>query len=137
MGSGEGVPSARVAQECRLFIAQLQAMLAALDALWPGDQLDDLTEDGLFAAAKVAAWAHGEWVRIHPFANGNGRVARLMANSILVRYGLPPVLRTRPRPAGSYIIAATAGARNAYAAMQRFIVSQILLKTKAPRRSRR
>jgi hypothetical protein len=50
----------------------------------------------------VAAWAHSEWVRIHPFANGNGRTARLWANAIFMRYGLPAVIQMRPRLRGEY-----------------------------------
>jgi Fic family protein len=46
------------------------------------------------------AQAHGEWARIHPFANGNGRIARLWANWCAVRYGLPAFVRLRPRPEG-------------------------------------
>jgi hypothetical protein len=33
--------------------------------------------------------AHTRWVEIHPFVNGNGRTARMWANWILVRYGVP------------------------------------------------
>ena len=50
---------------------------------------------------ELAAFAHGEWVRIHPFTNGNGRTSRIWANLIMARYGMPPVLAMRPRPAGS------------------------------------
>jgi hypothetical protein len=39
---------------------------------------------------------------IHPFANGNGRTARLWVNSISMRYNLPPFLRLRPRPDAGY-----------------------------------
>jgi len=62
----------------------------------------DLDADGLAAVLDLAAWAHAEWVRIHPFANGNGRTARVWANLILVRYGIPPAVRLRPRPGGGY-----------------------------------
>ena len=41
-------------------------------------------------------------VRIHPFANGNGRTARLWANFLALRYGLPPFIRLRPRPDDGY-----------------------------------
>jgi hypothetical protein len=47
-------------------------------------------------------------VRIHPFANGNGRTARLWANYVLMRYGLPPIVRLRPRPDGGYGVAGAA-----------------------------
>jgi Fic family protein len=37
-----------------------------------------------------------------PALNGNGRTARLWANSIALRYGLPPFVRLRPRPDNGY-----------------------------------
>jgi fido (protein-threonine AMPylation protein) len=46
-------------------------------------------------------------LRIHPFVNGNGRIARLIGHAWLVRYGLPPVLQWRPRPKDGYIQAAS------------------------------
>lgn len=56
----------------------------------------------------LAAWAHAEWVRIHPLGNGNGRTARIWANALLMRYGVPPVIRLRPRPDSGYAEAGTA-----------------------------
>lgn len=35
---------------------------------------------------------HAQFVRIHPFANGNGRLSRLVANLPVLRTGKPPVL---------------------------------------------
>ncbi len=37
------------------------------------------------------AWLHAALVRVHPFADGNGRLARLVANLPLIRHGWPPV----------------------------------------------
>ena len=37
---------------------------------------------------KVVAWVHHKIVYIHPFEEGNGRTARLMANLILEDYNL-------------------------------------------------
>jgi fido (protein-threonine AMPylation protein) len=52
--------------------------------------LDNLIE-------RVAA-AHGEFERIHPFLDGNGRTGRLMMNLLLVRFGYPPaIIYTRDR----------------------------------------
>ena len=39
---------------------------------------------------KKAAFIHHEFVRIHPFIDGNGRVARLLTNFYLIRNGYPP-----------------------------------------------
>lgn len=43
-------------------------------------------------AINVYAWAHLTFVRIHPFFDGNGRIARLIANLPLLRCGQPPVM---------------------------------------------
>lgn len=51
---------------------------------------------------------HGLWVRIHPFANGNGRTARLWVWAAL-RYGLPSFVRTKPRPDATAYAAAMQG----------------------------
>jgi hypothetical protein len=59
----------------------------------------------------LAGWAHAQWVRIHPLANGNGRTERLWANMILMRYGLPPAVALRPRPGGGYASAGVAAMR--------------------------
>ena len=71
-----------------------------LDAAYAHGQA--LDEDSLEAVIDLSAWAHAEWVRIHPFANGNGRTARIWANWIFMRYGVPPVVRLRPRADGEY-----------------------------------
>ena len=41
---------------------------------------------------ELAAVAHHELVRIHPFIDGNGRCARLLTNLILMRAGYPPIM---------------------------------------------
>jgi hypothetical protein len=42
------------------------------------------------------------FVRIHPFFDGNGRVARLVANLPILRCGHPPIVISRQRR-GEYI----------------------------------
>lgn len=106
VGPHEGAPPDKVAGELRAFERTLQRAIAALDARYPhGEELD---ADGLSAVVDLCAWTHAEWVRIHPFANGNGRTARILANALLMRYGVPPVIRLRPRPDGGYGRAADA-----------------------------
>ena len=41
---------------------------------------------------EFASLAHYKLVYIHPFTDGNGRTARLLMNSILMRAGFPPVI---------------------------------------------
>ena len=43
------------------------------------------------ASIEKAAWIHAEFVKIHPFSDGNGRTSRLMMNYILMESGYPPV----------------------------------------------
>lgn len=100
VGSNFGVDSAELAEELTRFEAKLQALVAELDALVPVGQEPDV--DQLAAIVDLCAWVHAEWVRIHPFANGNGRTARLWANNIAMRYGVPPFVRLRPRPDAGY-----------------------------------
>ena len=47
---------------------------------------------------ELAAFAHHEIARIHPFVDGNGRVARLLCNLVLMSKGYPPItIRARDR----------------------------------------
>jgi Fic family protein len=98
-----GVAAPEVAGELVRFEQVLQRVVRRLDEWIPPDTEPDV--DQLAAIVEVCAWAHSEWVRIHPFANGNRRTARLWVNSLASRYGLPPFLHLRPRPAGRYGIA--------------------------------
>ncbi len=43
------------------------------------------------SAVEKAAWCHNEFVRIHPFVDGNGRTARLMMNYLLMEGAYPPI----------------------------------------------
>ena len=40
---------------------------------------------------ELAAWTHAEFVRIHPFPDGNGRTSRLIMNYQLLANGFPAV----------------------------------------------
>jgi Fic family protein len=106
VGVHYGVDAAEVAEALAHFERKLHALVAELDLMLSAGQEPDA--DQLAAIVDLCAWVHAEWVRIHPFANGNGRIARLWANCIAMRYGLPPFIRLRPRPNSGY---AEAGAK--------------------------
>ena len=100
IGHHYGVRSNDVGATLIQFEQTLQDAVEALDQIIQPDQ--DISADQLAAVIELCAWVHSEWVRVHPFANGNGRTARMWANYIAMRYGLPPFVRLRPRPDGSY-----------------------------------
>ena len=53
---------------------------------------------------EIAAKCHHDFVLIHPFDDGNGRVARLLVNYVLLRAGFPPVI-IRTEKKGAYLAA--------------------------------
>ncbi len=107
VGQVLAVAARRVPTELERFENRVRRAVGRIDSLVPPGQ----EPPGLGVLGSVitlCAVTHGEWVRIHPFANGNGRVARLWTNWCALRYGLPPFVRLRPRPAGrEYARAAT------------------------------
>jgi fido (protein-threonine AMPylation protein) len=109
VGPFQGVASRLVPQELSSFEASAQEAVARLDAALPVGQAPATSQD-LYAVLTLCALLHGEWVRIHPFANGNGRTARLWANWAALRYALPPFVTIKPRPPGDpYALVAVAG----------------------------
>ncbi len=94
-----GVQPSGVKDAVNGFIGDLKGALAKLDKEIPAGGLPE-TDDALEAVVTTAALAHARWVQIHPFANGNGRTARLWANWVLMRFRIPPFVTLRPRPAG-------------------------------------
>jgi Fic family protein len=67
--------------------AETPARMAALVA-WLRAALDGPT----LALPALLARLHHDFVRIHPFDYGNGRVVRLLLNSVLLRADLPPLV---------------------------------------------
>jgi len=99
VGPLPGLPSRDVPAALERFETQMQRAVALLDDDVPVRE-PPRDPGTLGSVITLCALAHGEWVRIHPFANGNGRTARLWANWSALRYGLPPFVRLRPRPEG-------------------------------------
>ena len=94
IGSNFGVPSRDVPAELSQLEGRIQSACLALDDAIPvGVRASDPATLG--AVLTVCGNVHGEWVRIHPFANGNGRTARLWATWIAVRYELPPFIQVK------------------------------------------
>lgn len=111
VGGMLGTPAKDVPGELARLETRIRTVCARLDAAIPaGAPPPD--DQHLRAVVAACGNVHGEWVRIHPFANGNGRTARLLATWIGLRYELPPFIEVKPRPAGQpYAVAAAASMR--------------------------
>jgi hypothetical protein len=97
VGTARGLSARDVPAALDAFVRATAAVVSALDAAVPPASAPS-SPPVVAAVVRLCAYTHGEWIRIHPFANGNGRTARLWANWIAVRYGLPPFVRIKPRP---------------------------------------
>ena len=64
------------------------------------DWYNQAEQAGKLSPVELAALFHYRYIRIHPFEDGNGRIARLLVNYILSRHGWPMVVvRTRKKQA--------------------------------------
>lgn len=66
-------PPSLMYQQVKNFYADLQ---------WKGKELNQI---------EMAAWIHAEFVKIHPFQDGNGRTSRLIMNYQLMSEGFPAI----------------------------------------------
>lgn len=80
-------PGADVERLMLEFSGDLSSRLAGL-APRPKTARTETYRAWVLAVVEVAAWAQHRIVAIHPFANGNGRTARLFSNLILQGHGL-------------------------------------------------
>ena len=56
------------------------------------DWYNEAEQSGKYTPVELAALFHYRYIRIHPFEDGNGRIARLMVNYILARHGWPMIV---------------------------------------------
>lgn len=56
------------------------------------DWYNDAEKSGDYSPIELAAIFHYRYIRIHPFEDGNGRIARLLVNYILARHNWPMIV---------------------------------------------
>jgi hypothetical protein len=72
------------------FSTELQQVFGSLDQLWNMDEKSVPMASKIRRTAELIAWAFNTLLLIHPYANGNGHMARFMAVAVFLRYGLRP-----------------------------------------------
>ena len=66
------------------------------------DWYNQAEKEGKLSPIELAALFHYRYIRIHPFEDGNGRIARLMVNFILMRHDYPMIV-VRSRKKSEYL----------------------------------
>lgn len=66
------------------------------------DWYNEAEQSENYSPVELAALFHYRYIRIHPFEDGNGRIARLLVNYILARHGWPMIV-VRSRDKWKYI----------------------------------
>ena len=62
------------------------------------DWYNEAEKKGKHSPIELAALFHYRYIRIHPFEDGNGRIARLLVNYILAKHDIPMiVIRSRKK----------------------------------------
>jgi len=107
-----------VDRELRIFAMQISAELTHVDVR------------SLDSVCKYLAKVHYQFIRIHPFDDGNGRIARALTDQLGISMGLPPVIAGFPRTVAEkkrkYHNAITASATDSnYRALQNWIQYQV------------
>lgn len=98
VGAIVGTLPDRVPDEMNLLFSELNANVMKLEDRW--GMAKPAERAGLLS--KLLAWFVGSFIRIHPFINGNGHTSRLLWRWGLHRYGVPPQIRSHPRPDPPY-----------------------------------
>ncbi len=125
IGRLRGVPAAQVPTELKILQTRARNAIAGPDDAMPVGR-GPATPLELRSVLLLAANLHGEWVRIHPFANGNGRIARLWILWVAARYSLPPFIRLKPRPAGLPYAAAALASMSGQHTLMAALLGQML-----------
>jgi fido (protein-threonine AMPylation protein) len=123
-----GFPPSQVADTMDSFSQEIRAGLGGIDAAaeLPLVQLPE--EDRLINLVRFACHVFEYFLRVHPYANGNGHSARLILWAILGRYGYWPTrFSIEPRPADQrYTPAITRYRAGDYEALESLVLEYVV-----------
>jgi Fic family protein len=88
VGDRQGVPFADVPRRMSEYSQTIGKFVRQTDEFLSTVRLP--TENAK-AAIQLAAILSGNFIQIHPFLNGNGRISRLIVNYVVARYGHGPL----------------------------------------------
>jgi fido (protein-threonine AMPylation protein) len=92
-----GAPPDEVQERLEKLAELIGRVIAASDEAWKSTSLSD--EDKVLHVTDAACAIFDLFLQVHPFANGNGHIARFMIWALMGRHGLWPVRWTlEPRP---------------------------------------
>lgn len=104
-GEFRGVAPAKVPYELAQFNIEFSSDLEDLDLRIKKEE--DATTSRINILISKVARAYTEWIRIHPFADGNGRTARVLVDWTMARYWQPLILGGRPPIEKDTLVSAT------------------------------
>jgi Fic family protein len=74
---------------------------------------------------RVIARLHYDFIIIHPFDDGNGRVARLLVNYVLIRFGYPPIV-IKSRDKRNYLAALNRADTGDFDAFVHYLTNEVV-----------
>lgn len=101
VGDHAGFTAPNVASAMEEFAGRLDESFRALDALWDRGEFShpDARHRSANLLIQMTAYHFWDFLRIHPYADGNGHAGRFLVRAILARYGYQASRFTvEPRP---------------------------------------
>ena len=110
------------------FAEDLMTAVSVLDASFDVPNITLTQEEKLYGAVVLAARVFTEFLTVHPYANGNGHIARFLVWLVLGRYKYWPNAWTiEPRPnVTNYGTAISSHRRGRAAELERMILEAIV-----------